>query len=352
MATEIFITIFKTVFCFVMLSAVYLAIMVRMNTIKLKVKNQMSKDHYQYKFALIVHITENFNWDNILQSLQNQNYQNFKVMFIVAKGVKIPSTINLKKCRILERCLLESKLEIMDYIVNVVKPDVDAIAYIKGNCTLNRDFITNVNDLFNQGYDVAQANIIKSNESMLGMNKSTVRNLVERSNRLSAGLSSTICNHGFFIKLQTLKLLDLKPSNFDDDKKLQSSLVLFNNPIGFAENATLTDYNKESKSKKLAFHLKQSFMFVYYYYLGAKILIDGINTQNFDKINFGANYMRPPIIVMTLLSIFIIYLTLVIENSFSFFTFTCIITMASMLMLTFSKRAKQTIKEYSRIQTV
>ena len=352
MATEIFITIFKTVFCFIMLSAVYLAIMVKMNALKSKVKDQMSKDFYQYKYALIVHVTENFNWDNMLQSLQNQNYQNFKVLFVVANGIKIPSAINLKKFRILERCLLESKLEIMDYIVNVVKLDAEAIAYIKGNCTFNRDFINNINDMFNQGYNVAQANIIKSEESILGLNKNTVRNLIERSNRISAGLSSTICNHGFFIKLQTLKLIDLNPSNFDDDKKLQSSLVLYNNPIGFAENATLTDYNKESKGRKLAFHIKQSFLFVYYYYLGAKILIDGINTQNFDKINFGANYMRPPVIVMTVLSAFVIYLTLVIENTFSFFTFTCIITMASMLVLTFSKRNKQTIREYSRIQTV
>ena len=352
MATEIFITIFKTVFCFIMLSAVYLAIMVKMNALKSKVKNQVPKDFYQYKYALIVHITENFNWDNLLQSLQNQSYQNFKVLFLVANGVKIPSFIKLKKYRILERCLLESKLQIIDYVVNVVKPDSEVIAYIKGNCTLDSDFIENINVLFNQGYKVAQANIIKSDESILGLNKSNVRNMIERSNRIRAGLSSTICNHGFFIKLQTLKLIDLNPSSFDDDKKLQSNLVLYNNPIGFAENATLTDYSKESKSMQLAFHLKQSFLFAYYYYLGAKILIDGINTQNFNKINFGANYLRPPVIVMTLLCAFVIYLTLVIENSFSFFTFTCVVAMVSMLMLTFSNRNKQTEREYARIQTV
>jgi hypothetical protein len=271
---------------------------------------------------------------------------------MVANGVKMPSSINLKKYRILERCLLESKLQIIDYVVNVVKPDSEVVAYIKGNCTLDADFIKNINVLFNQGYKVAQANIIKSDESILGLNKSNVRNMVERSNRIKAGLSSTICHHGFFIKLQTLKLIDLNPSNFDDDKKLQSNLVLYNNPIGFAENATLTDYSKESKSKQLAFHLKQSFLFAYYYYLGAKILIDGINTQNFNKINFGANYLRPPVIVMTLLCAFVIYLTLVIENSFSFFTFTCIVTMVSMLMLTFSNRNKQTEREYARMQTV
>jgi hypothetical protein len=175
--------------------------------------------------------------------------------------------------------------------------------------------------------------------------------MVERSNRIKAGLSSTICNQGFFIKLQTLKLIDLNPSNFDDDKKLQTNLVLHNNPIGFVEDAILTDFNKESKSKKLAFHIKQSFLSFYYYYLGAKILIDGINTQNFNKINFGANYLRPPVIVMTLLCSFVIYLTLVIENSFSFFTFTCIITIVSMLMLTFSNRNKQTEREYARMQT-
>ncbi len=352
MATEIFITIFKTAFCFIMLSAVYLTIMVKMNALKSKVKEKMSNDFYQYKYTLIVHVTENFNWDNLLRSLQNQSYQNFKVLFIIANGVKMPSSINLKKYRILERCLLESKLQIIDYVVNVVKPDSEVVAYIKGNCTLDADFIKNINVLFNQGYKVAQANIIKSDESILGLNKSNVRNMVERSNRIKAGLSSTICHHGFFIKLQTLKLIDLNPSNFDDDKKLQSNLVLYNNPIGFAENATLTDYSKESKSKQLAFHLKQSFLFAYYYYLGAKILIDGINTQNFNKINFGANYLRPPVIVMTLLCAFVIYLTLVIENSFSFFTFTCIVTMVSMLMLTFSNRNKQTEREYARMQTV
>jgi hypothetical protein len=352
MATEIFITIFKTVFCFVMLSAVYLAIMVKMNALKSKAKETLSKDYYQYKYALIVHIAENFNWDKLLQSLQNQSYHNFTVLFVVGKGVKIPSAVSLKKFRILERCHLESKLEIMDYVANVVKPDAEAIAYIKGNCTLDKNFINSINVLFNKGFNVAQANIIKADESILSINKSSVRNLVERSNRISAGLSSTICNHGFFIKLQTLKLIDLSPSNFDDDKKLQSSLVLYNNQIGFAENARIIDYNKESKSRKLAFHLKQSVLFAYYYYLGAKILIDGINTQNFDKINFGANYMRPPVVVMTILSAFVIYLTLVIENSFSFFTFTCIITMASMLMLTFSIRTKQSIREYSSVQTV
>jgi len=352
MATEIFITIFKTAFCFIMLSAVYLTIMVKMNALKSKVKEKMSNDFYQYKYTLIVHVTENFNWDNLLRSLQNQSYQNFKVLFMVANGVKMPSSINLKKYRILERCLLESKLQIIDYVVNVVKPDSEVVAYIKGNCTLDADFIKNINVLFNQGYKVAQANIIKSDESILGLNKSNVRNMVERSNRIKAGLSSTICQHGFFIKLQTLKLIDLNPSNFDDDKKLQSNLVLYNNPIGFAENATLTDYSKESKSKQLAFHLKQSFLFAYNYYLGAKILIDGINTQNFNKINFGANYLRPPVIVMTLLCAFVIYLTLVIENSFSFFTFTCIVTMVSMLMLTFSNRNKQTEREYARMQTV
>jgi len=352
MATEIFITIFKTAFCFIMLSAVYLTIMVKMNALKSKVKEKMSNDFYQYKYTLIVHVTENFNWENLLRSLQNQSYQNFKVLFMVANGVKMPSSINLKKYRILERCLLESKLQIIDYVVNVVKPDSEVVAYIKGNCTLDADFIKNINVLFNQGYKVAQANIIKSDESILGLNKSNVRNMVERSNRIKAGLSSTICQHGFFIKLQTLKLIDLNPSNFDDDKKLQSNLVLYNNPIGFAENATLTDYSKESKSKQLAFHLKQSFLFAYNYYLGAKILIDGINTQNFNKINFGANYLRPPVIVMTLLCAFVIYLTLVIENSFSFFTFTCIVTMVSMLMLTFSNRNKQTEREYARMQTV
>lgn len=352
MATEIFITIFKTAFCFIMLSAVYLTIMVKMNALKSKVKEKMSNDFYQYKYTLIVHVTENFNWDNLLRSLQNQSYQNFKVLFMVANGVKMPSSINLKKYRILERCLLESKLQIIDYVVNVVKPDSEVVAYIKGNCTLDADFIKNINVLFNQGYKVAQANIIKSDESILGLNKSNVRNMVERSNRIKAGLSSTICHHGFFIKLQTLKLIDLNPSIFDDDKKLQSNLVLYNNPIGFAENATLTDYSKESKSKQLAFHLKQSFLFAYCYYLGAKILIDGINTQNFNKINFGANYLRPPVIVMTLLCAFVIYLTLVIENSFSFFTFTCIVTMVSMLMLTFSNRNKQTEREYARMQMV
>jgi hypothetical protein len=126
--------------------------------------------------------------------------------------------------------------------------------------------------MFNKGYQVAQANIVKADESKLSINKSTLKNVVERSNRINAGLSSTISNHGFFIKMQTLKLIDLSPSNFDDDKKLQSSLVLYNNQIGYAENAKLTDYNKESKSMKMAFHLRQSVLFAYYYYLGAKIL--------------------------------------------------------------------------------
>lgn len=352
MATEIFITIFKTAFCFVMLSAVYLAIMVRMNALKSKAKYQHTNDFYQYKYAIIVHITENFNWDNLLHSLQNQSYQNFKVLFVVSSGVKIPSSIHLKKFRILERCLLESKLEIMDYVVNIIKPDAEAIAYIKGNCSSDKDFISNINIMFNQGFNVAQANIIRSDESSLSINKSAVRNKIERSNRVNAGLSSTISNHGFFIKLQALKLIDLNPSNFDDDKKLQSSLILYSNQIGYAENATLTDYNKQSKGKKLAFHLKQLVMFAYYYYLGTKILINGINTQNFDKINFGANYMRPPVLVMTIIGAFVIYLTLVIENTFSFFTFTCIITMVSMLLLTFSRRTKQSFREYSQVQTV
>lgn len=352
MATEILITIFKTVFCFVMLSAVYLAIMVKLNTLKAKVKEKLNNDNYQYKYTLIVHINENFNWDNLLHSLQNQSYHNFSVLFVVANGIKIPASINLKKFRILERCVLKSKLEIIDYVINVIKPETEAVAYIKGNCTLDKDFISNVNVMFNKGYQVAQANIIKADESRLSINKSSLRNVVERSNRISAGLSSTICNHGFFIKMQTLRLIDLSPSNFDDDKKLQSSLVLYNNQIGFVENAMLTDYSKESKSMKIAFHLKQSVLFAYYYYLGSKILIDGINTQNFDKINFGANYMRPPVVVMTILSAFIIYLTLVIENSFSFFTFTCIITLASMLFLTFSHKTKQMVREFSSVQTV
>lgn len=352
MATEILITIFKTIVCFVMLSAVYLAIMVKMNTLKTKIKSKLKSDDYQYKFTLIVHITENFNWDNLIQSLQNQHYQNFSVMFVVAQGVKIPGTIHLKKFRILERCLLSSKLEIMDYVLNVVKPDTEAIAYIKGNCTMETDFLSQINVLFNKGFQVAQAHVVNADESKIGFSKKSVRNIIERSNRIKAGLSSTMCNHGFFIKLQTLKLIDLSPSNFDDDKKLQTNLILYNNQIGYAENATLYDYSKESKGKKMVFYIRQSLLFVYYYYLGAKILLDGINTQNFDKINFGANYMRPPVVIMSLLSAFVIYLTLIVENSFSFFTFTCIVTMISMLILTFTQKLKQPLGEFSPIQTV
>jgi hypothetical protein len=62
--------------------------------------------------------------------------------------------------------------------------------------------------------------------------------------------------------------------------------------------------------------------------------------------------MRPPVVVMTLISAFVIYLTLVIENSFSFFTFTCIVTLVSMIMLTFSQKTKEIIREYTSIQTI
>jgi hypothetical protein len=122
MATEILITIFKTVFCFVMLSAVYLAIMVKLNALKSKVKVRANGDNYQYKYTLIVHITENFNWDNLLQSLQHQSYQNYTVLLVVANGIKIPSSINLKKFRILERCVLWKQIgNYGPFVINVVK---------------------------------------------------------------------------------------------------------------------------------------------------------------------------------------------------------------------------------------
>lgn len=341
MATEIIITFFKTIFCFVMLSTVYLAIMVKAHSLKAKGNEMLTKYYYKFKYTIIVHVTESFNWTKLLTSLQEQDYQNFNVLFVVSKNAKIPETINLKKYRIFENCILESKLEILDYVVNIIKPDTEAIAYIKGNCVIEKDFISNINNMFNKGFDVTQCNILKSNSSKLHSAKGNFRNLIERKNRVNAGLSSTIAEQGFVIKLSVLKLLDLSPSKFDDDKKLQSNLIMYNNSIGYADSAKLIDNTEVTPTNTSIFHLKQSMLLFYYYYLGLKILCNGINTQNFDKINFGANYMRPPVIVMSLLCVGVLYLTLYVEHSFTFFSFICIITFIMMLFLTFNSKLKQ-----------
>ena len=265
-------------------------------------KKVSKKEHH---FAIIfndyIQETDLFSQINILS---NQPYKNYSAYFFIDQPYVGSNNLPFVKIiRPLQKRF--GKFGLLNLAKNYFETQPDAVLILDSQSQINSNFLFEMNQYLCEGYRVIQSQVQVNSypNSVKGFYQTFAKrfyNLIDRSLHQSSGISSALWNQGFVIESSLFESLDFDKYT-NSDKALQAELIFRSEKIAFASEAYLLEPELNQQEFYL---LKQKWYQQYFfnYRLGINLLIEGIKNPNTDKILFGFNFMRPPLIILMLSS--------------------------------------------------
>ncbi|OYU97721.1 MAG: hypothetical protein CFE21_05380 [Bacteroidetes bacterium B1(2017)] len=281
-----------------------------------------------------------------IQDLNNQEYRNYTAYFFVDEPMVIYNGLeNIKIIRPLQKRY--SSFGLLNLVKNYIPDNPEAVLVVNSSSKIKEGTLAALNQNIQKGFEVVQCNLVASNNSERLSNYQAISlnffNLIDRKAMQSSGLSAALWGSGFMLNYNLFCELDFE-SYQQNDKALQAELLKKSIRISFEPEAQIIEktYTEQefAQTKAKSFHL-----YLYNFKLGFNLLLDGILNPSFNKIIFGFNYLRPPLIVMLFASVSLGIIDLYRQPKFEVFLWVAIIgTFISALFLMQTGKAKQLIR--------
>lgn len=266
-----------------------------------KLRGRVLRD---YDFAAVVtaHGQSTF-IEPIVDSLKKQYYTNFMVYVVADKIDEDLSYLATPYIKILKPSEpLNSKPKSIQFAIDNFVRKHDAISVFDADNLVHPNFFKIMNDYFNMGYSAVQGRIkaknLNTSAARVDAINETYYSFIDKYSRMKLGLSSGLWGLGFAIDLNLYKKVEFDYFFCGYDKKLQGELITLTNKIAYANDAVIFDEKTTTNDGLIAQRSKWLFGYFHYMQLGKKAILQGLKTLNFDKVNYGLNHMRPPIVLL------------------------------------------------------
>lgn len=289
------------------------------------------KTDKQFDFAAIVCAHQQHDFiEPLVKSLQGQKYRNIHTYVVADKMSVDLSYLNSANVTILQpKEPLNAKTRSIYHAIDNFIRSHDAIAVFDADNLVHPDFFTLMNEHFQSGARMVQGRIapknLNSDAACMDAANETYYTFIDKYCRRYLGLSSGIWGLGFAIDLETFKKVkfDVFLSGFD--KKLQATAIQLLPHIAYEPNAVVFD-EKTSTSEGLIMQ-RSKWLFGYFRYakLGLDVVALGLKKFSFDKVYYGLNHMRPPLVIILPATFLFILIDLFLAPSLALFTFVSLV---------------------------
>jgi cellulose synthase/poly-beta-1,6-N-acetylglucosamine synthase-like glycosyltransferase len=258
------------------------------------------------------------------QALQQNYPADLFDVVVIADSLK-PST--LKQLRALPIKVIEvffdksTKVKALNRAMQEIGDDYDCAMVLDADNIIERDFIRQMNNLFDLGYRAIQARRDPKNEdtsmALLDGLSETINNFIYRQGNVGLGLSSSINGSGMVFDYGIYKeIMNTMDSVGGFDRELELRLIQKNINVYFAKHIVV--YDEKVANEKVFEHQRKRWISSHFFYLkkyfaeGWKELFRG----NFGFFNAAVlrNVQLPRLVNLGLL-IFITFLSLVFSSN-------------------------------------
>ena len=263
-------------------------------------------------FAVIITAyEETFHLPHVVDSILNQNYQNY-LIYIVADKCDI-SNLKFDDERVIllkPEKVIGSNTGSHEYALNSFKRLHEVITIIDSDNLLHANYLNALSQKFKLGFKAIQgireAKNLNSTYSCLDAARDIYYHFYDGKVLSNAGSSATLAGSGMAFKstLYQSFLEQNKVSGAGFDKVLQYWLLKQDIKIAFTSEAIVYD-EKTSQSDQL---VKQRARWINtwfkYFKYGFNLIIYGIKNLSLNQFLFGLVLLRPPLFIFLLLSLF------------------------------------------------
>ena len=262
-------------------------------------------------FAVVITAyEETFHLPKVVESVLNQNYQNY-LIYIVADKCDIS---NLKFDN--ERVVLLKPEEVIgsntgshEYALNSFKRVHDVITIIDSDNLLHANYLNALSQKFNLGYKAVQgireAKNLNSTYACLDAARDIYYHFYDGKVLSNAGSSATLAGSGMAFKstLYQLFLKQNKVSGAGFDKVLQYWLLKQNIKIAFTNEAIVYDEKTSQPDQLVKQRSRWINTWFKYFKYGFNLVFFGIKKFSVNQFLFGLVLLRPPLFIFLLLSL-------------------------------------------------
>lgn len=321
-----------------------------------KKKKKVDKTDKINKFAILIAArNEELVIGKLLDSLNNQNYDKkyFKTYVLINNCTD--NTLNVAKehkANIIECENVSSKGEVLKIAYDKLKSnkDIDAYVIFDADNVVDSNFLSSMNNVLNEGYNVAQGFRNTKNISDNWLTSSYailyyLQSLCINKARFKLGKSSFINGTGFMVKKEVIDKYGFDPKTITEDIEFTMMCAINNEKIAYVEDAITYDEQVSKFNVSLKQRKRWSFGSLqclrYYYKNLLKVGIKEKRFECFDCIMFNSTVILQ--ILATLVSIVFIIIN---KNLFSFILFSCLLFVFGLIFRIFLvKKTNNSIKD-------
>ncbi|MBC7381388.1 MAG: hypothetical protein H7296_00145 [Bacteroidia bacterium] len=319
---SILLIVVQIVLAFFIASSLYLIgiyyLKISLGSIQKHTETTNKKNHH---FAIV--FNDYINEESLLEQIQfltNQSYTNFSAYFFIDTPYVTGNNMShIRIIRPLQKRL--GKFGLLNLSKNYFADTTEAILVLDPGAHLSDNYLHEMNTCLCQGFRVIQSDVqidpSQQKTHVYQVFAKKFNNFIDRKVHQASGISSALWNQGFVIHASLFEKLNFD-SYTNSDKVLQAELITRSEKIAYATKARLIE---RAYSSKEMFKQKQKWYQQYFfnYHLGFNLFLEGIKNPNIEKIIFGFNFMRPPLMIMFLASISLATIDLLWLPEFVFF---------------------------------
>lgn len=272
-------------------------------------------------YAIIVTAYEHVNTlKPAIDSLLKLNYSNYLIYIVADKCDVSGLKFNDERVIVLRpEEALNSNTRSHFYAINRFKREHTYLTIIDSDNLTHPEYLNQLNTRFNQGYiavqGVRKAKNLDTLYACIDAIQDIYYHFYDREILFAIGSSATLAGSGmaFTTKLykHCLEHLDITGAGFD--KVLQIEILKNGNRIAFAKNAIVYD-EKTSKSDQLVKQRARWFNTWFRYAgQGFQLITKGLREFNWNQFAFGVMFLRPPLFLIILSSLFMLVLNFFIS---------------------------------------
>jgi len=301
----------------------------------------------EYEFAAIITAHQDTRFiAPFVDSFIKQSHRKFKV-YVVADDCDI-SNITFEDERIIllsPSPALHSKIKSIQFAISNFKNEPDAMIIFDSDNLVHPNYLKNLNEYFQRGFRVVQTHMLSKNTDNTYARLDSMGHIYytfyERLVKMQLGMSSAILGLGIAIDFALYKEINYKNTVGGFDKKLQSQLARKVRQIAFAEDAIVYD----EKVEDAAVLQKQRTRWIYSYFGHFKeswlLTKTGIRNLNIGQILLGASMLRPPMILLILAMLTMVFLSIFIAPVLLYWWAGVIILFVLTFILTIATQSRQ-----------
>ncbi|MBC7383401.1 MAG: glycosyltransferase family 2 protein [Bacteroidia bacterium] len=257
----------------------------------------------KYSFAAIVCAHQQYTFiEPLVDSLKKQVYKNVHIYVVADKIREDLSHLNGPGITILKPTEdLNAKTKSIYFAIeNFVEPH-DALSVFDADNLVHPEYFSLMNQHFNRGFKVVQGRIAPKNlntdAACMDAANETYYTFIDKFSRPKLGLSSGIWGLGFAMDVEIFKKVEFDVYLSGFDKKLQATVITLVDKIWYEPQAIVFDEKTSTGEGLIQQRSKWLYGYFRYARLGLNVIANGIAKFSFDKIYYGINHMRPPLVI-------------------------------------------------------